>query len=113
MVHERPGHLMLTSALHDLADVGRLELQPLRSKLVSSDEEEDEQEAERSEGEAWTAAEPGSTADARGDEVSLMHSLLPFSLEAEALQRPACLHRCIAGFMMLEGVKRTACRSHR
>ena len=41
VLHERPGHLMLTSAFHDLADVGRLELQPLRSKLSSSQEDED------------------------------------------------------------------------
>ena len=36
VMHGRPGHLMLTSAFHDLADIARLELQPLRSTLHSS-----------------------------------------------------------------------------
>ncbi len=40
VLHERPGHLMLTSAFHDLTDLARLELQPLRSTLSSSEPEE-------------------------------------------------------------------------
>ena len=40
VMHGRPGHLMLTSAFHDLADIARLELQPLRSTLHSSDRED-------------------------------------------------------------------------
>lgn len=40
MLHERPGHLMLTSAFHDLTDIARLELQPLRSTISSSEPEE-------------------------------------------------------------------------
>ena len=40
VMHGRPGHLMLTSAFHDLADIARLELQPLRSTLPSSNRED-------------------------------------------------------------------------
>ena len=40
VMHGRPGHLMLTSAFHDLADIARLELQPLRSTLHSGDRED-------------------------------------------------------------------------
>ena len=40
MLHERPGHLMLTSAFHDLTDITRLELQPLRSTISSREPEE-------------------------------------------------------------------------
>ena len=40
VMHGRPGHLMLTSAFHDLADIARLELQPLRSTLHSSNRED-------------------------------------------------------------------------
>ena len=39
VMYGRPGHLMLTSAFHDLADIARLELQPLRSTLPSSAQE--------------------------------------------------------------------------
>ena len=41
VLHERPGHLMLTSAFHDLTDIARLELQPLRSTTTSSSEPEE------------------------------------------------------------------------
>jgi len=50
VLHERPGHLMLTSAFHDLTDIGRLELQPLRSMRSSSESKEPEQVQESSSG---------------------------------------------------------------
>ena len=53
VLHERPGHLMLTSAFHDLADVGRLELQPLRSELSCSQEDEATEHMHGEEGEQF------------------------------------------------------------
>ncbi len=60
MLHERPGHLMLTSAFHDLTDLARLELQPLRSTLSSSEPEE-AAPGRNSPGDApeWRAGPPG------------------------------------------------------
>ena len=60
MLHERPGHLMLTSAFHDLTDIARLELQPLRS-TTSSREPEEAALGQSKGGDAsqWKARTPG------------------------------------------------------
>jgi len=68
VLHERPGHLMLTSAFHDLTDIGRLELQPLRSMLSSSESEQPEQVQKSSSGlggteRTLTLQDPGPHAD--------------------------------------------------
>ena len=68
VLHERPGHLMLTSAFHDLTDIGRLELQPLRSMLSSSESEQPEQVQKSSSGlggteRTLTLQDPGLHAD--------------------------------------------------
>ena len=59
---------MLTSAFHDLTDIGRLELQPLRSMLSSSESKQPEQVQESSSGlggteRTLTLQDPGLHAD--------------------------------------------------